>query len=264
MDAVAAVDMVVATAVAQALAAAVVVVDMVAVAAVAAMEVDMEQAAVAERVAMVAGATGLVGREVLAALLADKRYSAVHSVGRRKLSLQHPKLTQHVVDFNALGQLPRVDDVYIALGTTIKVAGSQQAFRAFDYGAVVALALATNTQGATHLGVVSAMGADPDSGIFYNRVKGEMEEALAKIGFCSLTIARPAMLAGDREQLNQPARSGEQVGLLLTKWLKPLIPANYRSIAAADVAHGLIAGVKKGKHGVTRLLSGDMQGAAAT
>ncbi len=104
------------------------------------------------------------------------------------------------------------------------------------------------------------MGADPASGIFYNRVKGEMEEALAKIGFSSLTIARPAMLAGDREQLDQPTRSGEQVGLLLTKWLKPLIPANYRSIKAADVAHGLITAVKLGQPGVKRLLSGDLQG----
>ena len=108
-------------------------------------------AAVAARVALVAGATGLVGQAVLAALLADKQTSAVHSLGRRTLPLTHPKLTQHIVDFAALPELPRTDDVFICLGTTLKVAGSQQAFRAVDYEAVVAVARAAYAQGATKL-----------------------------------------------------------------------------------------------------------------
>jgi uncharacterized protein YbjT (DUF2867 family) len=115
------------------------------------------------RVVLVAGATGLVGREILAALLADKTYSAVHCVGRRALAQQHPKLTCHVVDFAALPTLPPVDDCFIALGTTIKVAGSQDAFRALDLKAVEALALAVRASGATKLGVVSAMGANSQS-----------------------------------------------------------------------------------------------------
>ena len=128
-------------------------------------------AAVHGRVALVAGATGLVGREILAALLADKTYSAVHSVGRRSLPMQHPKLVQHIVDFKAMPALPKVDDCFIALGTTIKVAGSQAAFRAVDFEAVQAVARAALAVGATKTGVVSAMGADPESSIFYNRVK---------------------------------------------------------------------------------------------
>ena len=90
------------------------------------------------RVALVAGATGLVGQEILAALLADETYTSVHSVGRRPLALKHPKLTSHVVDFAVLATLPKVDDCFIALGTTIKVAGSKDAFRAIDLKAVEA------------------------------------------------------------------------------------------------------------------------------
>lgn len=215
-------------------------------------------AAAVDRVALVAGATGLVGREVLAALLADKSYATVHSVGRRALSIQHPKLVQHIADFKALPALPAVDDVFIALGTTIKVAGSQAAFRAVDFEAVVALALAAHAAGATKSGVISAMGADARSAIFYNRVKGEMEEALTKIGFDSLVIARPSMLAGHREALDQPVRKGERIALLLSTLLKPLISANYRSIQARDVALALIKAVKTGPLGVQRLLSGSM------
>ncbi|OYT91286.1 MAG: nucleoside-diphosphate sugar epimerase [Burkholderiales bacterium PBB3] len=214
------------------------------------------------RVAMVAGATGLVGREILAALLADKSYTAVHSVGRRKIDLQHPKLVQHVVDFAKLKNLPPVDDVLIALGTTIKVAGSQAAFRAVDFEAVVALARTARAQGASNLGVVSAMGASAHSPIFYNRVKGDMEAAVSALGYASVSIAQPSMLAGDRAALDQPTRSGEGLALSVSRWLKPLIPANYRSVRAADVAAGLLRAVRASKPGVHRVLSGALQGAA--
>jgi uncharacterized protein YbjT (DUF2867 family) len=210
----------------------------------------------------VAGATGLVGREILAVLLADKTVSAVHSVGRRSLPMQHPKLVQHIVDFKAtpaLLVLPKVDDCFIALGTTIKVAGSQAAFRAVDFEAVQAVARAALAAGATKTGVVSAMGADPKSSVFYNRIKGEMEAALSAVGFRCLVFARPSMLAGHREALDQPARPGERIGLWLMQGLKPLIPSNYRAIEARDVAHALVQAVKKGKPGVHTLLSGAMQ-----
>lgn len=217
-----------------------------------------------QAVALVAGATGLVGQAVLAALLADKHYSAVHTVGRRAPALQHPKLTHHIVDFAALSELPRSDDVFICLGTTIKVAGSQAAFRAVDYESVVTLAGAALARGATKLGVVSAMGADAKSGIFYNRIKGEMEAALVAMGYPSLSIAQPSMLAGERAALDQPVRTGEVWALTISRWLKPLIPANYRSVQAADVAAGLVRAVKAGRPGVQRILSGALQGAASS
>lgn len=212
------------------------------------------------RVVMVAGATGLVGQEILAALLADKTYSAVHCVGRRALAQQHPKLTCHVVDFAALPPLPKVDDCFIALGTTIKVAGSQEAFRAIDLKAVETLALAVKRSGATNLGVISAMGANSQSSVFYNRIKGEMEVSLARMGFKSLVIARPSMIDGDRAKLHQPGRIGEGMGLVLARGLGPLLPANYRAIKASDIAHALIRHVKAGVPGVVTLMSGEMQG----
>lgn len=222
-------------------------------------EVGAVMVADSGRVAMVAGATGLVGREILAALLADKNYSVVHCVGRRTLGLRHPKLSQIQVDFAALPTLPPSNDVFIALGTTMKVAGSRAAFKAVDLDAVLALALAARAQGATRLGVVSAMGANVGSPVFYNRIKGEMEEALKRLDFESLVIARPSMLFGQRESLRQPARPGERAGLLLMRSLRPLIPANYRAIAAKDVANALIGAMKNSEPGVRILLSGAMQ-----
>ena len=200
-----------------------------------------------------------MGREVLAALLADEAYAAVHCVGRRAPPAADPKLTCHTVDFGALQALPRVDDVYIALGTTIKVAGSQAAFRAVDYEAVVALAQSTRSSGATKLGVVSAMGANAHSSVFYNRVKGEMEQAVCELGFESVVIAQPSLISGDRASLRQPGRSAEGWALSTMRLLNPLVPANYKTIRPEQVARALIRFVKAGQPGVQRLLSGRMQ-----
>lgn len=212
------------------------------------------------RVVLVAGATGLVGREIVSALLADSGVAVIHCVGRRPLAAGHPKLHGHVVDFAALPELPRVDECYIALGTTIKVAGSQAAFKAIDLDAVVAVAMAAKAAGATKFGVVSAMGADPQSRVFYNRIKGEMEVALANMELKSLVIARPSLLDGDRTALGQPERGGESFGLMLARRLRPLVPANYRAILAKDVAHALTRAVKAARSGVVTLMSGEMQG----
>ena len=212
----------------------------------------------AARAVAVAGASGLVGREILQGLLADESVAAVHSLGRRELPLRHPKLTQHRVDFKALPALPGVDEAFIALGTTIKVAGSQQAFRAVDFDAVLAVAQAVKAAGATRLGVVSAMGASRGSPIFYNRVKGETEEALSALGFQALVIARPSFLAGDREALGQPLRSGEKLALNISRWLAPLVPANYGSVPAKSVAQGLLKTVPAAT-GRRILLSGELR-----
>lgn len=207
---------------------------------------------------LLAGGSGLVGRELLQLLLADPSVTAVHAIGRRELPLRHPALVQHRVDFAALPALPRVDEAFIALGTTIKVAGSQPAFRAVDFDAVVAVAKAARAAGATRLGVVSAMGANARSRVFYSRVKGEMEQALCAMGFETLVIARPSLLMGDREALGQPLRPGEEIGLKVTRWLAPLIPANYRPIAASAVARSLVRAVR-GTTGQGVLLPGEMQ-----
>jgi uncharacterized protein YbjT (DUF2867 family) len=214
------------------------------------------------RTALVAGATGLVGREILQGLLADDSVAAVHALVRRPFGLQHPKLAIHVVDFAGLAALPPIDEAYLALGTTIKVAGSQSAFRAVDFDANLAVAQAARTAGAKRLGLVSAMGADTGSSIFYNRVKGELEAALAQLGYDTLVIARPSFLAGDRESLGQPVRGGEKLALRVSQWLRPLIPANLRSIASSDVAAALLREVPRAG-GKKILLSGAMQSQGA-
>ena len=165
----------------------------------------------------------------------------------------------HAVDFSALPVLPQVDDVYIALGTTMAAAGSQHAFRAIDHGAVLAPARAARRAGATRCGVVSAMGADPQSRIFYSRVKGEMERDLQALGFSTLVIARPSVLAGDRHALHQAPRRGEALSLAVLQWLRPLIPANYRPVAARDVARALVHAVRHGPAGVQVLAGRALQ-----
>lgn len=213
----------------------------------------------AKRTVALAGATGLVGRAILAGLLADASVAAVHALGRREPGVAHPKLNSHVVDFKALPPLPPVDEVYLALGTTIKTAGSQAAFRAVDFDANMACARAALSAGAVRAGLVSSMGADAKSSFFYNRVKGETEEALAQLSFEGLVIARPSLLVGNREALGQPMRTGERLGLAVSRLLGPLIPANYRPIAAVRVARALLARVPTTR-GRRVLLSGEMQG----
>ncbi|GAB3646751.1 NAD(P)H-binding protein [Ramlibacter alkalitolerans] len=214
------------------------------------------------RSALLAGASGLVGREILRGLLADDTIAAVHALVRRPPGVQHPRLTVHTVDFAALPALPPVDEAYLALGTTIKVAGSEAAFRAVDFDANLAVARAAQVAGARRIGLVSAMKADARSRIFYSRVKGELEEAVAALGFEGVVIARPSLLVGDREALGQPERAGEKIGLHVGRWLKPLIPADFRPITAAAVARALLRAVPVAR-GHRVLLSGEMQDEAS-
>jgi uncharacterized protein YbjT (DUF2867 family) len=225
-------------------------------------------AAVAEapaRVAVVAGATGMVGRAVLARLTDDKTsaYAAVHTLGRRAPELPagapSARLVSHVSPSLLEAQVPPADDMFIALGTTISVAGSQAAFRAVDLDAVLALARAARAAGVRRLGVVSAMGADAKSPVFYNRIKGEMEQAVSALGFDTVVIARPSLLDGERDALGQPTRRGEQFALKVMRLLKPLIPRNYRAISDTQVAKALVEAVLAGRPGVQILLSGQMQ-----
>jgi uncharacterized protein YbjT (DUF2867 family) len=211
-----------------------------------------------KRTTALAGATGLVGRSILDGLLADPSVKSVHVFGRRKPRVVHARLETHIVDFAALPPLPPVDEVYLALGTTIKVAGSQAAFRAVDFNANLAVARAALAAGARRCGLVSAMGANARSRVFYNRVKGELEEALAQLSFEGLAIARPSLLLGDRAALGQPERPLEKVSTVLSRMVGPLIPADYRPIAASKVAQALLARTPSAEGRVV-MLSGEMQ-----
>ncbi|MEP7295607.1 MAG: NAD(P)H-binding protein [Burkholderiales bacterium] len=220
----------------------------------------------APRTALLAGATGLIGAELLALLRGSPRYRHTHVLLRRAVPgiEADARVTPHLIDFAQLpdalpAPLPAVDDVFIALGTTIKVAGSQAAFRRVDFDHVVATARAGRAAGATRLAVVSALGADSNSGVFYNRVKGDMQAAIAQLGFESVVIAQPSLLIGDRTTLGQPTRAGE---IWITRLLSPvmgLVPRGVRPIRAIDVARSLIDAMLAARPGVRIKSSGDMQ-----
>lgn len=208
-----------------------------------------------------AGATGLIGRELLDRLLADPATSEVHLLLRRAAPVlpRHPRLHAHLVDFNRLPALPPADEVFIALGTTIKQAGSQEAFRRVDFDAVVNTARAGRAAGATHLGIVSALGANARSGVFYNRVKGEMQDAVAKLGYACVVLAQPSLLLGDRARLGQPVRPLEAWAMRWSRPVMAVLPRGVRPILAADVAAALLQALRTRPPGTHVLPSGAMQ-----
>ena len=215
---------------------------------------------------LVAGATGLVGRAVLQHLAGDTRMGRVTALVRQPAQAAGlpDGVRSTVVDFNTLGQagqpgLPPTDWALCCLGTTIKVAGSQAAFRAVDFDAVLAFARAAKVAGANRLGVVSALGADARSAVFYNRVKGEMEQALRALGLPQLVIARPSLLLGERSALGQAPRLVETLAQAWMPAIGWLIPRPLRPISADAVAAALIAALADDKPGVQVLESAALQ-----
>lgn len=207
------------------------------------------------RTALVAGASGLVGGFLLSELLEDPLYRGVVSLGRRTLPLTSPKLVQRQVDLARLeGEaLPPVDDAFCCLGTTLKRAGSREAFRAVDHGAVLSFAQAARRAGARRFLVVTALGANPRSRVFYNRVKGEVEEALDAVGFESLTILQPSLLLGERAE----SRPAERVAILVSRAVGPLLrPFAGRPIEARAVARAMRVLARQAHTGVRRVRSG--------
>lgn len=206
--------------------------------------------------ALLAGATGLVGRALAQGWAGP---GTLHLLVRRPMDPPSPACRMQVVDFAALPALPPAHDAYCCLGTTIKVAGSQAAFRAVDFDAVLAFARAAHAAGVRRFGMVSALGADARSRNFYSRVKGEAEAALANVGFESLVIARPSLLLGDRAALGQPERRGELIGQAITRRIGGLIPAAWRPIEGTVVARALLRAVAEGRPGVRIVGSAELQ-----
>ena len=207
-----------------------------------------------QRTVLLAGATGLVGGLILQALLTDEAVSTVHALSRRPLSLRHPKLQVHIVDFASLPALPPAEEVYLSLGTTIRVAGSQAAFRAVDLEANLAVARAALAAGVRRVGLVSAAGANARSSVFYNRVKGELEDGLKAMDLSALVIAQPSLLLDYRDGLQQPPRLGERIAIPIARLLAPLLPGVYRPVRARAVAQALVKTVPTAK-GVVVLAS---------
>lgn len=193
--------------------------------------------------ALIAGATGLVGRELLARLLADARYARVQVLARRPLDIADPKLTVQVVDFERLDDVRvafAVDHVFCCLGTTLRQAGSREAFRRVDYDYVLDLAQRAAGAGVAHFLWISAVGAQPRSAAFYSRVKGELEFAVSRLPLRRWTAVRPSLLLGDRAE----RRVGEALVAAALAPLSRLMRGplrRYRPIAAAEVAAAMIA-----------------------
>jgi uncharacterized protein YbjT (DUF2867 family) len=202
------------------------------------------------------GATGLVGRHCLDLLSRDPSFERVVVIARRRPGeAMAPRVEAHVVDMASLTEHPelfRVDAVICALGTTLRaVGGSRERFRQVDYEIPLAAAQTAQRQSAKHFLLVSAIGASATSRFFYNRVKGELEDALRSVGFRSVTIVRPSLLLGAREEF----RFGEVVA----KSVAWAIAGKYRPVHARDVAATLVAAARRDEPGFHIIESDDIE-----
>lgn len=202
------------------------------------------------KTALIAGSTGLIGGQLLDLLLNDEQYGVVKAISRKPLTASHPKLVNLVLDSHQLSeQAPqlRADDVFCCLGTTIRKVKTKEKFREVDFDYPLQLAKLTKAQGAKQYLLVSALGADKHSKIFYNQVKGEVEEAIADVGFTSYHIFRPSLLMGNRKE----NRSGEDAAKFFFTYLGFLVPKKYKGIDSIKVARAMQTLAKKqaaGKH----------------
>jgi uncharacterized protein YbjT (DUF2867 family) len=200
--------------------------------------------------ALLVGATGLVGSNILHLLAKDSTIGEVSALVRRSLPSQDksPVVKELVADFERLQDHPEwfdVDMVFCALGTTIAKAKTQAAFRRVDFDYALTIAKLARSQGARHFLLVSAIGANPRSRFFYNRIKGELEDAILTLGYPSVTIARPSFLLGNRQEY----RLGEHIAKNIT-WL---FPSFMSGVQASQVASALVQAAHQSAAGVTIL-----------
>ncbi|MCX8122984.1 MAG: oxidoreductase [Spirochaetes bacterium] len=204
------------------------------------------------RKACVLGATGLVGSKLLSLLIDDPYYTSINIITRRKISLEAKNIIQYIADFNTIETFANafaVDDIYCCLGTTMKKAGSKEAFKQVDYHYVAKAAQLAYSQGAKQFLVVSAVGANPHSLFFYNRIKGLMEKDVASIPFEAVHIFRPSLLLGQREE----SRFLEDIAQRCAKPFSYILKGPLRKYAPVDamhVAHSMIHAAKTHTNGV--------------
>lgn len=217
------------------------------------------------RTALVVGATGLVGGHVIDRLVARDEWSRILVLARRSIGRTGEKIAEHIVDFEKLASDgasldiggATVDDVFCCLGTTIKVAGSQDRFRRVDQDYTVAVARLARSAGACRLALVSSIGASETTGNFYLRVKGETERDVRALGYETVIIARPSYLLGERTE----RRTAESAGIAVASALAPLMLGGlraYRPIRGEQVAAALVNAIAAGDTGVRVLTYADL------
>lgn len=190
-----------------------------------------------QRTALVLGASGLTGQNLLNLLLNDPLYTRITIYVRTILENDHPKLVQHIVNYDGLDQAIDAEDVFCCLGTTIKKAGNQQAFRLVDLVYPQRVAELQLVRSKRFL-VISAVGADANSSIFYSRTKGQMEKALMMLGYQCLCIFRPSFILGERSE----KRTAEKIGMSISKLLSPLLIGplkKYQAVTALGLAKSM-------------------------
>lgn len=209
------------------------------------------------KTAIIAGASGLIGKELLQKLINLDQYHLIYVISRRSAGLTDKKIREVVIEFENISQLTfeePVDDVFCTLGSTIKKAGSRENFKKVDYEYVVSLANLGKKSGATKFIVVSAMGANQKSTVFYNQIKGMTEETLKNIGFKELIILQPSLLLGKRSEF----RLAEKIATIFMKTLNILIPDNYKAVSAEKVARCMVKMALRTNDPVSIIKSGEI------
>ncbi|MBI1344223.1 MAG: NAD(P)H-binding protein [Terrimonas sp.] len=212
------------------------------------------------KIASIVGATGLIGHQLLLALLEDDDYGTIRVLIRRPIDISHPRLEKKIVDFNdgdsLLVALTGSHTVFCCIGTTQKkVKGDKTAYRTIDFDIPVKLARFCKMLGCENFVLVSSVGANPQSGNFYLRLKGEVEAAVRESGIRTIHIMRPSMLLGRRSEF----RMGERIGQLVMRTFSIFIPSRYKPIPATRVAQAMVKASKNEASGCFIYHYADMQ-----
>jgi len=205
---------------------------------------------------MLLGATGLVGSQLLNFALRDSRISRITALTRHPLA-KHEKLENHIIDFKNLpneASFWKVDATLCTLGTTMKVAGSKEAFKFVDHDLPLSIAEIVKDHGCESFILNSAMGANPNSKFFYNKVKGELETNLEKLNFRSLSLIRPGLIGGEREEF----RFGEESAKYFMNILSPLLPKAWQINPAEKIAMAMLEATIQNKPGLNIITSKDL------
>jgi uncharacterized protein YbjT (DUF2867 family) len=203
--------------------------------------------------ALIAGATGLVGKELLPLLLEEENYEEVVALVRRPLGLNHPKLKEVVCDFDLLEEVKdafAVQDVFCCLGTTIKKAKTKEVMYKIDVDYPMAIARLSKKQGAKHFLLISSMSANPKSKIWYSKMKGELEEKLKAVPFDAVSIFQPSLLVGDRQEF----RLGESIGIKAFRLVSGLLNDSQKhrfGIEASLVARSMCQTAQRNKESIS-------------